>query len=136
MSSDTLTQYSPSDSLEDWVTNFNVQIVFDPLTTTKTEFCQIQPLPPLGGRRQKHASKHNWAPVYLTMKKLQLERLDVNNKNLFSNVLQFSILRGGKREKRLISKIRIFEHNLLLNYSMVKKFRIRKLNFHTKNPFQ
>ena len=44
----TLTQRCPGDSVEDWVTNFGVQIGFGFLTPTKTEFCEISNPSPTG----------------------------------------------------------------------------------------
>ena len=49
-------------------------------------------------RHQKHIFEHNSASNYLTMKKLHMGRLYLNTKKLFSTILEFSILRGGKGE--------------------------------------
>ena len=38
-----LTQHGPGDSMEDWVTNFGVQIGFEVSTLNKTWFCEIDP---------------------------------------------------------------------------------------------
>ena len=96
-----LTQHSLGDSMEDWVTNFGIQIGFKALTLTKTGFCEISPPSPPGRRNkyQKHIFEHKWAPNYLTMTKLHIRRLDFNTKKSFSSILEFSILKGGKRGK-------------------------------------
>ena len=89
-----LTQHCPGDSMEDWVTDFGVQIGFEALTSTKTGFCEIQPPSPQGGGEVKnHIFKHNSAPKYLTMTKLHSRWLDMNIKNSFSAILEFSFLR-------------------------------------------
>ena len=46
-----LTQHG--DSMEDWVTNFGVQIGFEALTPSKTGFCEILPNFPRGGQTSK-----------------------------------------------------------------------------------
>ena len=53
-STHSLTQHGPDDSMKGWLTNFNVQISFEALTLTKTEFFEIPPPP--GGRRQAFPS--------------------------------------------------------------------------------
>ena len=69
-----LIQQGPGDSMGDWVTNLSVRISLEILRPTKTGFYEI-PLSFLftRGRCQKHASKYNSAPNYLTMKKLYME---------------------------------------------------------------
>ena len=49
-----LTQYGPGDSMEDWVSNFGVQIGFEALTPTKTSFCKILPTCSLRGADVKN----------------------------------------------------------------------------------
>ena len=86
--------------MEDWIPNFGVQIVFEALAPTKTEFCEIPLLPPpRRAGRKKHILEHNSAPNYLTMTKFHIGQLDLNTKNHFSATLKFSILRGGKVRK-------------------------------------
>ena len=65
-----LTQYCPRDSMEDWVTNFGVQVGFECLTQTNVGFCEIARNCPEGGRHQKNVFEHNVTPNYLTMTKL------------------------------------------------------------------
>ena len=56
---------------------------------------------------QKHVSKHNKAPNDLTMKELPMGWLDLLTKNLFSAILEFSILRGGKGKNINIKRWRM-----------------------------
>ena len=53
-----------------------------------------------GGIRQKLIFEHNSTPNYLTMTKLQMGQLDMNTKQMISPILEFSILRGDKGDKR------------------------------------
>ena len=49
-----MTQHGPGNFMEDWVTNFGVQIGFEAPTSTKTGFCEIPPpSPPEGGQTSK-----------------------------------------------------------------------------------
>ena len=91
-----LTQHGPDAFMEDWVTNFDVQIGFEALTPSKTKFCEIPPLPPWGA----HISEYDSASNYLTMTKLYMGRLDLEAKKFISAILEFSILRGGKGGNR------------------------------------
>ena len=50
-------------------------------------------------------------------------------------LLKFSIVRGGKEENRHNSKNSFFKYNLDPNYSIVKKFKIRKLIINIKKSF-
>ena len=88
--------------MEDWFRNFRVQIGSQAPTSTKRGFYEIQPSdPPSGGERQKHVFEHISAPNYLTMTKLYMGRLDINTKKIFSMILEFSVLQGGKEEEML-----------------------------------
>ena len=69
------------------------------------------------------------------MTKLHIEQLDLNTKKSFSTILEFSNFGGSKGGNTEFQKIWIFEHNSALNYSMVKKFHTRRLDFNIKNPF-
>ena len=105
---DSLTQHNPGNSMEDWVTNFDAQIDFKDLISTKAEFCEI---PSFWGQTLKtHFSQHNSTSNYLTMKKLHTGEQDLNTENSFLAVLEFSNLRDGKRreEKVAFRKIGIF----------------------------
>ena len=53
-----MNQHGPSDSMEDWIMNFGVQIDSEELTPQKMEFCEIPPSP-RRGRHQKHALERN-----------------------------------------------------------------------------
>ena len=46
-SANSLTQHRPEDSMDDWVTNFGVQIGFETLTANKTGFYESPSLSPL-----------------------------------------------------------------------------------------
>ena len=63
------------------------------------------------------------------MKKFPMRRLDLNNKKSISVILEFSILR---RKIAKFWRILIFELNGAVNYSMVKKFHMRELDFNTE----
>ena len=79
---------------------FCVEIGFEVLIPTKIEFCKILPLPlSYGGRCQKHFSKRNLSPNYFTIKKLPVISRYMNTKRLFLLILEFFILKGGKKEK-------------------------------------
>ena len=59
------------------------------------------------------------------MTEFHVGRLYLNTKKLFSAIMEFSILRGGKGGGE--SKFRkdwIFEHNLTLNYLIVTKLHM------------
>ena len=84
--------------MEHWVTNFGVQIGFEALTPPplRRGFPKLNLLPPSVNRPQKHVSDHDSAPNYPMIKKLYMERLDLNTYNLFSAISKFSIQRDGK----------------------------------------
>ena len=65
------------------------------------------------------------------MEKFHMGWLDLDTKKSFSTIVEFLILRGGKEKNIEFWKIRIFEDNSALNYSMVKKFCMRRLDFNT-----
>ena len=65
-------------------------------------------------------------------KELRMGWLNLNTKKSFAAISEFSFLRGGKGKNFEFQKIRIFEHNSALNYSMVKKFHVRRLDSSTK----
>ena len=48
--------------------------------------------------------EHNLALNYLIITKLHMGRLDLNTKQWFSAILEFSILRGGKGENAELLK--------------------------------
>ena len=83
--------------MDDWVTNFGVQISFEALIPTKAGYCEILPPSPAGGesRRQKHDFEHNLAQNYLTMTKLHMGQLDLNTKKtIFSDFGIFDFKEG------------------------------------------
>ena len=127
-----LTQCNSDDSMEDCITNFDEQIDLEALRPIKTRFWEISPLPPPGGICLKHVSEHNLTLYYLTMKKLPTGWLNLNTKKMISHILEFSILRARKGKIIEFRKIRIFERNSALNYSMVKKFHMMGLHVSTK----
>ena len=102
-----LTQNGPSDSMENWITNFGVQIVLEAIIPAKTGFCEIPPLPPSpGGRGQK---PRFWAKLGSKLshyKEMRMEWLDLNTKKSFSAILEFSILRCGRGKKLNFKKFR------------------------------
>ena len=55
-------------------------------------------------------------------------------KNIFGNFEIFSF-KGGVGENAEFRKIWIFKHISALNYSVVKKFHIRRLDLDTKKAF-
>ena len=46
--------------------------------------------------RKNQIFKHNWAPNYSSVRKIHVKRLDFSTKRLFSGILKFFILKGGK----------------------------------------
>ena len=77
-----LTQHNPGDSMEDWVTNFGIQIGLKPPPSSSIR-CDFANFPLLGGRRKKHVSEHKSAPNYIPMKKLHMGWVDFNTKKSF-----------------------------------------------------